>query len=257
MNSAIKISCIFLFLLFSNSIQGQDTIINPATEQLIENIAEQYNSEDNDLSNMITELEFFKTHPININKATSEELLSLSLLNELQIANLLDHIKINGPLISIYELQSIEGFDVDIITSILPYIKISDDATEITSFKKILKQGDHKFLLRNSQIPELQKGYDKTINTHYLGSPYKIYTRYQYAYSKKLSIGVTAEKDPGEEFLKGAQKNGFDFYSAHFFYQPDKLIKNFIVGDYILNFGQGLALWQGFAFSKSSDVISI
>ncbi len=257
MDSAIKIFCIFSLLLFGNSIQGQDTITSPATEQLIENIAEQYNSEDNDLSNLMNELSFLKSHPINLNKTNFEELSSLSFLNELQVANLLDHIKRNGPLISLYELQSVDGFDINLINSILPYVAISNNETQITSFKKTLKQGNHKLLLRNSQIPELQKGYDKTIPTHYLGSSNKIYTRYQYAYSKKLSIGITAEKDPGEEFFKGSQKNGFDFYSAHFFYQPDKLVKSFIVGDYLLNFGQGLALWQGFAFSKSSDVISI
>ena len=40
-------------------------------------------------------------------------------------------------------------------------------------------------------------------------NPDKYYTRFRYSYRTNISIGLTAEKDPGEQFFKGAQKTRF------------------------------------------------
>src|SRR5689334_10348513 len=53
--------------------------------------------------------------PLDINKATAEQLKSLFLLNDRQIADLLEHKERNGNLLSLYELQSIDSFDPDVI----------------------------------------------------------------------------------------------------------------------------------------------
>ena len=87
---------------------SQDTIDN-SIQQKLENIAEDMQSEDQDYSNLIETLNYFRKHPINLNSTNKEELQQLVLLDELQIQNLLDHIDKSGNLISIYELQSIDG----------------------------------------------------------------------------------------------------------------------------------------------------
>ena len=51
----------------------------------------------------------------------------------------------------------------------------------------------------------------------YLGSPWKLYSRYRFRYRQNISVGVTMEKDEGEEFFRGSQPQGFDYYSAHLF----------------------------------------
>jgi len=66
-----------------------------------------------------------------------------------------------------------------------------------------------------------------------------------------------AEKDAGEQFFKGKQKLGFDFYSAHIFLQNFGNIKSLALGDFTVNLGQGLIQWQSLAFKKSADVIAI
>jgi hypothetical protein len=68
-----------------------------------------------------------------------------------------------------------------------------------------------------------------------------------------VSLGITADKDPGEQFLKGAQKNGYDFYSAHISLRNYKFIKSFVIGDYQAQFGQGLTFWMGLGYGKTSD----
>jgi hypothetical protein len=54
-------------------------------------------------------------------------------------------------------------------------------------------------------------------NKIYLGSPFRLYTRYRFRYRQNISLGFTAEKDEGEEFFQGIAEEGFDFYSAHLF----------------------------------------
>ncbi|MDD4109436.1 MAG: hypothetical protein PHH93_12025, partial [Prolixibacteraceae bacterium] len=70
-------------------------------------------------------------------------------------------------------------------------------------------------------------------------------------------MGVTAEKDPGEDFFSGSNRNGFDFYSGHISMKISPLIENITVGDFIVRSGQGLVLWQGFSTGKSASVLNI
>ena len=61
-------------------------------QDVIENNAQQTESETFDYDAYIDELEHFKEHPINLNKANATELDDLPLLNAQQISSLLDYI---------------------------------------------------------------------------------------------------------------------------------------------------------------------
>ncbi|HRN36276.1 MAG TPA: hypothetical protein PLL18_05125, partial [Flavobacteriales bacterium] len=89
-------------------------------------------------------------------------------------------------------------------------------------------------------------------NKVYLGSPWKVYARYRYQYRRDLDFGITAEKDEGEEFFKGTQKKGFDFYSAHLFLRNVGPFKAVALGDYQAQFGQGLTFSSGLSFARKS-----
>jgi hypothetical protein len=56
------------------------------------------------------------------------------------------------------------------------------------------------------------------------------------------------EKDPGE-------KSYFDFVSASFLAKDFLIFKKFVVGDYALEFGQGLSMWRQIGFAKGSDAV--
>jgi hypothetical protein len=68
---------------------------------------------------------------------------------------------------------------------------------------------------------------------------------------------LLGDKDAGEQFLKGAQRRGFDFYSYHFFIRKLGSIKSLAIGDFTVNMGQGLIHWQSMAFKKSSAAVSV
>jgi len=252
------------FLLFLTCLSAYSQEIPPAEEDKLEKIAEE-GDENTDFSELIDNRLFFKDHPINLNHTNKEELEQLGLLNDIAIANLIRHMEINGPLLSLEELQSVDGFDLAKIREILPYVKI--DATPLptgAAFFKMVRAGKHQVLLRMEQTVEKKKGFlpDDSLsalnaNARYVGSPQKIYARYRFTYGRYLSWGITGEKDAGEEFFKGSQKRGFDFYSAHFFIRNIGPVKALALGDFNLSYGQGLTLWTGLAFGKGSDVSAI
>ncbi|MGB1204369.1 MAG: ComEA family DNA-binding protein [Chitinophagales bacterium] len=93
--------------------------------------------------------------------------------------------------------------------------------------------------------------------SQYKGSPQRYYARYRYNYGNKISYGITAEKDPGEEFFTGSQKRGFDFYSAHFYMSDVGAFKHIALGDYTIKLGQGLVAWTSLGFRKGSYVMDI
>ena len=70
---------------------------------------------------------------------------------------------------------------------------------------------------------------------------------------------MVAEKDPGEPFFRDAnRRRGFDFYSAHFFLRNlNRRVRAVALGDFSVSFGQGLILYTGFGFGKSSLTTSV
>jgi hypothetical protein len=205
-----------------------------------------------------------REHPVNLNTASREDLKPLHelvLLTDIQITAILNYRDKLGNFISIYELQSVPYLDLETIKAILPYVRVNSDISQFqVKLHDELLRGDYTILLRGQQILEEQKGYtpsDSTYPTRYLGSPLGLYFRFRYQYGTKLSYGITGQKDPGEEFFKGSQRQGFDFYSFHFYYTGNKFLKALALGDYELKFGQGLIVAHGFGVSKSSLVMTV
>ncbi len=251
---------LFQFTLVSTS-DAQKEIEDNDIKMIIEDLAEQL-GEDYDYSALFVQLQFFKDNPLNLNKANETDLFNLVLLNSLQIVALQEHIKINGKLINILELQSVDFFDLRTIRSLLPFISInSSNSLANLTISKLYKEGRNEFFLRGTQILEDQRGYnipaDDTARSRYLGSPQKIFTRYRYTYGNTISAGFTAEKDAGEQFLRGAQKNGFDYYTGHLFFRNVNRFTSIAIGDYELRLGQGVALSSGLTFGKSVDIMTV
>lgn len=228
-------------------------------QQQLEN-ASQISGEDIDLTEWDERRQYYLVHPLDINNVSFEQFAESGIFNELQIDALLRHISINGKLLSIEELQTIDGFDLASIRTIIPYIIVKPEPDLIRKgLSNILKEGRQQVIIRTQQVLENQKGYSPKENpddVRYMGSALKLYTRYRFIYNTNVSFGITGEKDAGEEFFKGSNKNGFDFYSAHLFIK-DKSLNAVAIGDYQIKYGQGLVLWSGLAQGKTADVLNI
>jgi len=227
------------------------------TEQQLENQTDADQAETEDDA-WLQDMEHFRKNPLNLNTADAEELKQLRIVTDLQIANLISYRNLFGRFLHIYELQAVPSWDVGTIKKLLPFITVNTPVSLAEEFGKRFRDGEHSLLLRVSQVLEKSDGFDKsTSGTKYLGSPQRILFRYRYSYKNLLQFGLVADKDAGEQFLKGAQNKGFDFYSFHFFAGQIGVIRSLALGDFTVNMGQGLIHWQSLAFKKSADVLGL
>jgi hypothetical protein len=268
----------WLLILAVNAVFAQDKNDFEAAEfveQIVASVLDNNEDSDLDYASLCDDFTDLYQRPLNLNHASKEDLEGLYVLNDLQINNLLLHIETVGKLMSILELQSVKGFDLETIKNILPFVKVSMkfDQPRLVP-KEILSKGKHELFVRYTRVIEEQKGYtppdtnnDGSLTSRYLGSPDKLYTRYRFKYATNISLGFVAEKDAGEEFYQGTNSvnnwyefyKGFDFYSGHIFLKDIGPLKQLAIGDYQLQIGQGLNIWSGFARNKSktNDVVAI
>jgi len=265
-----RVLCFLLSLVcglctFDAAAQGNkdEMVRQRIIEQRIEIISEALDEgEELDYTTLLDDLNHFYDVKINLNNTDPLELNALNLLTEFQINALLDHIETYGPLQKIWELQSVNLWDLPTIYNVLPFVK-TNSISELSGvkLKKVLSEGSHDLFLRYQRVLETQEGYaplpQGSTASRYLGDQSRLYARYRFTYARNISVGFTAEKDPGEELFTGSQKQGFDFYSAHFFYQDKTFVRKALLGDFQAQFGQGLTLWSGLAFGKSAAVMGV
>ncbi|HJU46194.1 MAG TPA: hypothetical protein VJ647_05375 [Chitinophagaceae bacterium] len=248
-----------LILRTSFSFAQVDSTEEIATERQMESMADNDETESEDDS-YLQKWEELKRRKLNLNRATEHDLQELYLLTDLQIASFLKYRSLMGKLVNIYELQAISTWDINTIRMVLPFVTTEDTESFIDRVKKRWYGGEKTFLFRSSGVLETAKGFlepKDSSSSRYLGSPLKLFLRYKYNYKGLLQWGVLGEKDAGEQFFKGAQKNGFDFYSFHFFARKIGKIKELALGDFTVNMGQGLIQWQSLAYNKSANVMAV
>ncbi len=257
-----KCFLVVFFLLFGYTASSQ--VVPPTedtqTEDLLQSVLESTDTEV-DFTDMFDQLEIYKRRPLNINKVTLDELSFMVVLSGKQIQSLIYYRAKNGPFISIWELQAIPDWDINTIYAVLPYLTLKDSLFQKYKAKDFLTQGRHDIIMRSRSYIEPQAGYADSLKTlgktRYMGDSFNQFIRYRYRLGSKVSFGITAEKDAGEEFFKGSNKNGFDFYSGHLMITNIGPIKKLIIGDFMMQCGQGLSMWNGFAIGKTPYIFSM
>ena len=245
-------------MLLYTRVSAQEEVPLPDIEQQFENLAEADESETQDDSYW-QQMQAFRRRPLDINAATESDLQVFRWLTDLQIQNLLEYRRLLGRLHNVLELQAVPGWDIETIARTRPFITAGNGQGPAQMLRQRLRNGEHSLLIRFSRFLETQRGFipRDTLPPNYAGGPWRTLVRYKYNYKNTLQYGVLGEKDPGEQFGKGAQRGGFDFYSAHFFVRNYGKIHLLALGDYTVNMGQGLLVYQSLAFRKSVDVMNI
>lgn len=255
--------------LFSCVARAQDAIAT--TDQLIADIFEQYtaeNDDDIDYDTFYEELMYFAENKINLNKTTREELERLPFLSDIQVENIISHIYRFGALQTIYELQLIDGLDMTDIRRMLPFVIVGEgvDTVKKIYWRDLIRYGKNELFLRLDKGLESKEGYqflpEEEENAtdenakKYIGDSFYHSLKYRFHYKDRVQVGVTAEKDAGEQFI-GKKHTGYDFYSITAQLKDFGKFKSIVVGDYRANFGQGLVLRSDFGMGKSSYVLNV
>lgn len=210
--------------------------------------------EDSELSDEAKEewlerLHSFALSPLNLNNATESDLQILG-LNDFQIFSLQHYIRETGELMSIHELSHINGFDSETINRIMPFIYAKKTVWKPPlRFDSIAKYNRQDLRLQYRQVLEQSKGYTRTDGKGYQGPPFSTTLRYNFKYFDRLQFSIVADKDAGEPFFDSLQPYGFDHYSVQMTLKQIGILEQLTLGDYRLNFGEGLAISQGFSLS--------
>jgi hypothetical protein len=249
----VRILVIILLLLNCSNVFPQQ--VNDDEEEFGASNLEELSQDEETESENDYDLQLLanlRKHPLNIN---GEEIQELPILDPLLVLNLSSYRNLLGDIIDIHELQAIPGFTSDIIKKIMPFVEVRKNVASAETLRTRITKGDHTVLLRPVITPEIAEGFKTSASSRFIGSRPAIFARYKYQYKNLLQFGFVADKDAGEKLF--ADGSFPDFVSFHLFVRQLGIIRSLAVGDYTINFGQGLIHWQSQAFHKSAAVISI
>ena len=248
-----KFIIICSFCLTGFQLSSQDSIA-VLSANLLEDLLENDDEGNYDFFSLYEDLQVYLKNPININKATEEDLQGLQLLSDIQIADILDYRESYGPFISKYELQTIPSLDFGALSALVPLVTEGGEQKNHT-LKSLLKESRSNMFLKWKYIIQKRKGFE---DDSYLGDPNHLFARYNFNSGRNIRAGFTMEKDPGEQFFSGSNKNGFDYYTG-FIHLRDVLpiFHTLNIGDYTMSMGQGLIVHNSFGGGKSSFVTNI
>jgi len=205
--------------------------------------------------------------PLDLQVATSTELQSLYILSPLQIQSFIDYRNQFGKFSSIYELQAIPEWTLETIEKILPFVVINSTHPNQSNpgLKRITKAENAYLLFRQRRVWQTRKGFTSPdtlsngdLSNRYLGDPNDFYMRFRLQQPADFSLGLTLDKDSGEKFTWDPKNKryGFNFLSFHYTLYNKGKLKALSLGDYQLQFGQGLVFGSGFSVGKGAETIT-
>lgn len=237
-------------MLFAGTVAAQG-IDEQLWHSMIEEWAE-INDSESTPDEIVEELQTFIDNPININDTTFEQLVTLPFVTEQHRNIIKAYIAQYGQLVTLAELQFMNGFDSTLIRLLTLFTKAEPiEDKSFPSFKQILCQGSSNLRIGMKTTFPRSRGYEEE---KYQGSPFREYFRYQFHYQNRISLQLSGDKDAGEPFRfappsesSKAPSFGFDYYGYHLMVNDISIVKKAIIGKYQLQFGQGATLWSGFA----------
>lgn len=202
---------------------------------------------------MTEQLELWRLSPLNLNMATKSDLEIFPFLSEKQIEEILAYRYIYGDFTTIYELMSVPHMSRRATALLLPFVRVAPvDREKFPSLKTIFKYGRHECMTRLDLPFYRREGYR---NKFYGTRQYSSF-RYKFRYSDYVEWGISGEKDAGEPFGSMKNRYGYDFYSFSLFIRNLRRMKTLALGDYRLNFGEGLVVKNSFQLSPSYQISS-
>ena len=188
--------------------------------------------------------ELLELFPMDLNTATKEDLILIPGISIQLVHSILEHRPKNG-FSSSDDLLRVPGIGPVTLSRLNPWVTVNQRGRR-GGFLSSDLNGLH--YIRFQQSFPLPKGYrpDNEESPLYPGSPSRLYHRHTIT-SDRVSANLTQVKLPGEPIVK---PQGADFTSAHFHIAGIGPVKQLVVGDYALRYGQGLVVWSAASFGK-------
>jgi len=249
---SLVLNFFLLTLIFSSFVFSQTDSTYIGAEEFLEDLLQEPD-ESQDNSNLYEIVEQLILNPIDINSASISELQEIPGVEAETASLIFNYRKKYGSYFSSDELNAVRGLNKEIIKKIKPFVIVKSEDEEVTPIEE--KKEDFvssllsktRFIFRSRYSNDLQNRKGFTDN-RYLGTKFKSYNRLLFRYNNNYQMGLLFEKDPGESSIN-------EFSSYHFSAEDIGILKKIIIGDYLFEFGQGIALWSPYGFSKGADAI--
>ena len=190
-------------------------------------------------------------HPLNINRATREQLEELPFLSAQQVESIMAYLWRYGRMESLGELMMISELDYTQRRLLTYFIYIDEQETEndrqqVPHLRNIAKYGHHE-LITTGRVPFYERKGD---NNGYLGPKYRHWLRYQFTYNEQVKAGIVGAQDAGEPFFANKNKKGYDYYSLYVQLRNIGRLESLVVGNYRVSMGMGLVMNNSFSLGK-------
>jgi len=232
---------LFLLLVLFTSVSAQ---LSEGDDRLLieEEISEKSAAE---MEAQSLRLEQYLRRPMDLNHASYQELEELGLLSVFQIDAWIRYRTRFGVAESWYVFQAVPGWTQAIVERIKPYCKLGGRRQALN--RLFSGSADHFLLSRLSW-----RSVGVPVSGALGGNTHRLW-RYKVQTESGVTAGILMENDAGERL----GKKGPDFVSSFLHWKKADGKLYLLLGDFSVQFGQGLICWQGMSFGMGSDLVAI
>ena len=245
------IFCLLMFWMSAIAISAQQFTFEQFYNLVLNYLGEDDEGEGLDVQDLELRLRRAYDSPIDWNRATRQQLEDLVFVSGEQIEELLFYADYYGPVRSLAELKLVHDIESPLLL-LLPSVLYVGEDMDTTRWTDAFRYLSHEVVLRSDVTLESRKGYQ---TGHYLGSPFRLFGRYDFEAGNNFRVGLTAESDAGEPWFSHGGR-GFDLYRGYVEASNLGSLSRAVVGAYRVGFGKGLLFGQQAYGSRLSQVMS-
>lgn len=253
---AITVTIIAILLLAALPVQSQQ---QRTWEELWEEMQAGADDEDDEEAQQedYERLAQLAHSPVDLNKATREDLEQLPFLSELQVMDLLDYLYRYGPMRSLGELKMIRSLDYwqqELLPFFVYVVDEEDEPLPTYNRRRSRTFHPHAEVTFTGRIPFQERKGDRA---GYLGYRYRHSLRAEYSDGNLLKAGLIGSQDAGEPFFAQDNRWGYDNYSYYVQVGRVGVLDKAIAGKYRVSAGMGLVLGGSFRLGKLASLMSL
>lgn len=219
---------------------------------LLELQSEQSTADETDFQQLLEDRDSYRRSPLNLNKATVEQISSLLILDAVKAFALIEYRTANGNFLDWQELERVPGINHELVEQLKPFCSISSGTNYGTFFKEMVQKSSFEQTVKWSQALEKSKGYKASAVKFpaYPGNPSKLYTRTRFSVAGQFSAALITEKDPGE-----ISSFPPDFVTGHIYLANQSgWLRKLVIGDFSFSSGLGLMFNGSLPLVKSAQI---
>ncbi|MDH4070345.1 MAG: helix-hairpin-helix domain-containing protein [Ignavibacteria bacterium] len=187
-----------------------------------------------------SQLQWILDHPYDLNQVTPGQLGFIPGVSSVDAARIVRYRNHHGPFRTVSELDAVEGLTDGTAETLRPFVIVPERSdTRMKAFSADLRA-------RAVRDMQTRRGFAEGA---YLGSPEKLNLRVLAEEAGGFAGGMLMEKDAGEP-------ESLSFVTGHLSYHDPGNRSRIVAGDYRIETGQGLVLWNGSGRRGSDPAVS-